>query len=424
MTPFHLRNSFANARGFCVALAATAFFSWAPLHAQSTLCPSGGQPNSGTRGDGDDIQCRVGNLLAKQQTLINTLQTKLSTCDTSKTGNHCDLLQDHLTRIQAGQSRAMHANGRLKGSDFSDLNAIRKTKCMGKSTDCASGNTGMGGATITGGETDPGVGTDLADQLDDLGHGVDKLNEIMSTPSAPMPLSSVSVKSPGFVDLYDFTTDPQYPHFLHLIQNPKADIVATFTAYIAAGVAEGARTIVEDACNQVVVALGEGGNVRAGCLPFSITAVVLDKIAELLEFTDNDTAAWDAHGAYERAENLNENLSKVDDDVSAVQGSVGDTTTLINNLQDKVNALQSNVTALQIQVANLGNTLGEKLFVTSRKQQQILQFLLEPDGGRSMPSTLLTCTGDGNNGTTACPPVTISCSQKTGQCSYSGNGKP
>lgn len=373
--------------------------SAAPLHAQNTStdsCPVGGAPSSGARGDGNDIQCRINNILSRHQTLITNLQTKLNNCNKSAPNNHCDLIQDHLNRAQAAQNRATRANGRLKGSDYSDLNTVRKAKCTGKNTDCASGN-----GTVTGGDTDSGVGSDLADQLDDASTGLDKANGLLSGPPPSSPANIASAST--FEALYDYTTDPDYPAWLHVGDDPKATIPTTFALKMAAGVAEGVEVIAEDACKQEAVVLGEGGNTSLACMALSIAAVALKSSAELVEFVDADTAAWDAHGAYKRAENINNNLGQV-------QSAVGNTQTQITNLQNQV-------TALQNQLQTLANTINEKFFVVNDTQKQLLQLLLVPDGQRTIPASLLSCTGDKST-PNPCPPVGLSCSSATGQCSF------
>src|SRR5262249_5235663 len=152
-------------------------------------------------------------------------------------------------------------------------------------SDCASGN-----GTLSGGDADPGVGQDLADQLDEIGSGLDKTNAVVSEPTPFTPSHRLTA---SFTSLYDFTTDPDYPTWLHTGDDPKAIIAATFAARLAAGVAEGIRIVAEDACNQVLVVLGEGGNVSAACVPFSVLTSALNSTAELLEFNLNDSAEWD-----------------------------------------------------------------------------------------------------------------------------------
>src|SRR5215469_1131426 len=225
-----------------VLLFVVVLFVAVPLHAQSTPtttnpCPVGGQPSSGTRGDGNDIQCRIGNLLTKHQTLTANLQTRFADkCPQGSTTPHCDLIQDHLSRATNANSRAGKANGRMKGSDFSDLNTLRKNKCSGKNSDCASGN-----GTISGGDTDATVGTDMADHLDDAANGLDKANGMLSDPPAPsasLATPSLFLVPAGFDSLYDFKTDPDYPQWLHSGEDPKVIIPTVFALISAQDVAE------------------------------------------------------------------------------------------------------------------------------------------------------------------------------------------
>jgi len=398
-----------------------------PVQAQSaptttTTCPVGGPPSSGARGDGNDIQCRIGTLLSKHQALTTNLQSRFaSKCGTNSTVKHCDLIQDHLDRAQKASGRAGNANGRMKGSDFSDLNTVRKSKCTGKNSDCASGN-----GTISGGDTDAGIGSDIADHLDDAANGLDKANGILSDP--PAPSASLRTLSPfpipaGFDTLYDFNTDPDYPQWLHAGEDPKVIIPTVFALKSADLVAEAIEKAAEDACKQEAVVLGEGGNGSLACLALTLIEVALKSEAELLEFENDDTAAWDAHGAFMRAGNIYNNLNGVEGDLSNVKATVGGTQQAVNTIQTEVQALQQQLDQakkdLQTQITNVQSDLDQRLVVSRTVQAQLLQLLLVPEGQRTIPASLLTCTGDTSTGR-PCPTIVITCSPVTGQCSFNG----
>ncbi|HEV2351285.1 MAG TPA: hypothetical protein VG028_15720 [Terriglobia bacterium] len=401
---------------FCCALLAVFYFAFSvPLRAQSTTseaCPPGGTPSTGTRGDGDDIQCRINNILNSNQTLMTTLKNKMGSC----TGPHCNLLTDSINRGMAAQSHAMKANARMKGSDYSGLNTLRKNTCAGKKTDCATGN-----GSYTGGDTDPTVGSDTADQLDSASNALDTANTNLSSEPDVAPSPSPAAAQATFQDLYDYTADSDYPAWLHTGHpDPKALVASKFALLLAAQAADGVKEVSEDACKQDAVVLGEGGNGSLACMVLSIVSVAIDASHEILEFVDNDTTAWEVHGAYERAADLNTNLGHVDSDVSSVQAAVGNTEALIANLQGQVTTLQNSVTALQTQLTSVAKQLGQKLYVTTDMNKQIIQLLLVPDGSRKVGTSLLTCNGDGS-ASAPCPPVILNCSVATGQCSFNSH---
>lgn len=393
-----------------------------PVSAQTGMtgsCPSGGQPSSGARGDGDDIQCRINNLLTSNQNLLNTMTSKASSC----VGAHCDIVMDHLNRAQKALDHGMRANGRMKGSDYADLNTLRKVKCAGKNSDCASG-----GGTNSGGESDPGVGQDMADRLDEVTHAVDKANQMMqSDPSPASPFQSLVMTSPPttFEALYDFTNttdDPEYPTWLHTgILDPSAIPAGVrFASLLAAQANELFKEVSEDACKETVVALGEGGNTSLACAVITLAARAQEALHEVIEFAAGNTMELEVDGAYQREKNLNDNLGQVDRDVAAVGVAAGNTQLEISQLQAQITQLQNSVDALKTQLSKVENNLSQKLFVNNDMSRQIIQLLLSPDGNRQVPASLLTCTGDSSTGS-PCPSIPVTCSNTTGVCSFSGH---
>lgn len=399
----------------CAVLAA--FFCCSiPTSAQTGMtesCPSNGMPSNGTRGDGDDIQCRINNVLNSNQNLVTTLQNKLSSCS----GAHCDLIMDRLKRAEAGQNRAMKANGRMKGSDYADLNVIRKEKCMGKKSDCAAGN-----GTYTGADADPTVGADVADQLDSVSNALDKANTTMQSDSenAAPRLAVLTNAQSNFKELYDYKADPDYPAWLHSGEpDPQALAGTTYALLLASEAADELHDVSEDACKETVVAVGEGGNTSLACMVLTIAARTIEAEHQLFDFIDANTTGWEAHGAYERAADLNDNLGKVDSDVAAVGVAQGNTELEISQLEGQVTLLQNSVNALKTQLSQVENNLSQKLFVTTDMDKQIMQLLLVPAGNRNVPASLLTCTGDGSS-STPCPTTDLNCST-SGVCSFNSH---
>jgi hypothetical protein len=403
-------------------LLAISLWSGNPVYAQSGMsqsCSSGGMPSSGTRGDGDDIQCRINNVLTSNQNLLNTMKSKASSC----VGAHCDLVMDHLNRAQKAADHGMRANGRMKGSDYADLNTLRKVKCTGNNKDCASG-TGVN----SGGESDPGVGQDMADRLDEVTNAVDKANQMMqSDPSPASRFQSLVMTNPPatFEALYDYTNttdDPDYPVWLHTgIFDPSAIPAGVrFASLLAAQANELFKEVSEDACKETVVALGEGGNTSLACTVVTLAARAQEALHEVIEFAAGNTMELEVDGAYQREKNLNDNLGQVDKDVAAIGVAAGNTQVAITQLQAQVTQLQSSVDALKTQLSEVENSLSQKLFVNNDMSKQIIQLLLSPDGNRRVPASLLSCTGDSSTGS-PCPSIPVTCSNTTGVCSFSAH---
>jgi hypothetical protein len=72
--------------------------------------------------------------------------------------------------------------------------------------------------------------------------------------------------------------------------------------------AEMVRDIAQDLCNQVVVALGEGGNVATGCLPVSIAYVIAHAIYAGIHFCDDDLTGNVIDASYQRLGHIHEDL--------------------------------------------------------------------------------------------------------------------
>ena len=400
-------------------LLAISLWSGNPVYAQSGMsqsCPSGGMPSSGTRGDGNDIQCRINNVLTSNQNLLNTMKSKASSC----VGAHCDMVMDHLNRAQKAADHGMRANGRMKGSDYADLNTLRKVKCTGKNSDCASGN-----GVNSGGDSDPTVGSDMADQLDEATNALDKANQMMQSdpsPADPPQGSVMTSPPPTFEDLIDFTKAMDYPTWLHtgLLDPSAIPTGVRFASLLAVQANELMREVTEDACLETVVALGEGGNTSLACTVVTIAARAQEAPHKVIEFAAGNTMELEVDGAYQREKNLNDNLGQVDKDVAAIGVAAGNTQVAITQLQAQVTQLQSSVDALKTQLSEVENSLSQKLFVNNDMNKQIIQLLLSPDGNRQVPASLLTCTGDSSTGS-PCPSIPVTCSKTTGVCSFSAH---
>lgn len=377
---------------FCGAVLVATLLSSVPSYAQKAECAAGKK-----RGDGADIQCRMDAILAKHDALIGKVKGKLDSCR----GPNCDLMQEHLKKVQAAQQRAKTQHGRVKQTEYDELNTTTKAKCKG-GKNCFTTPEDV----VVEEEPDNGQGADLADQLDDIGEGLDKSAELLDAPAgSPQALAALQAfASPasGFQPLYDYTADPDYPAWLHVGDNPKAIIPAAFAITIAAGIAEGIDRVASNFCQQDIF----GFNGSVVCSVFSVLAVALETTATLLNFNMSDATAWDAHGAYLRAKNLNDNLETVNGSVANVGSSVATVGESVGETKAAVDAVQGQVK----QVATKLDELGDVLTAVRALQNQLIQLLLNPEGRRSVPASVLTCNGS------TCPPVVLTCSG--GVCSF------
>jgi hypothetical protein len=321
---------------------------------------------------------------------------------------------DTTNRAQNAHDRAVKANGRVKGADYADLNTLRKVKCSGKNSDCAQGN----GAN-TGGDTDPTVGSDMADRLDDAANALDETNNEMQ--SSQTASTTTAADPPAtFKALYTIDSDNNFPAGIinAIDEHPLINESVRLGVLGAKLILEDVREGMEHACKQEVVVAGVGGNTSVACTPVAIAAVALENLQELVDFAAEVATDWEIHGAYLREDDLNTNLGQVDNDVLSVQASTGNTQAQITQLQAQIMALQVSMNALQTQLANTTYILSQKSNVNNDMDQQIMKLLLSPDGSRNLPASLLTCTGDSST-SSPCPSVPISCSASTGLCSFS-----
>ncbi len=396
-------------------LLAISLWSGNPVYAQSGMsqsCPSGGMPSSGTRGDGNDIQCRLNNLLTSNQNLLHTIKSNASSC----VGAHCDMVMDHLNRAQKTVDHGMRANGRMKGSDYDDLNTLRKVKCTGKNSDCASGN-----GVNTGGESDPGIGQDTADHLDEATDAMNKANTMMSESSDP-PAQPFDPSPPStFETLSSFTGAPGYSPELDSGWFSHVDSAAArFALLLADQAAQVVWGVSTDTCRQTAVAFGFGGNASIACTVFQLVARAVMATNQVFQFASGNKQGSYGWATYDRENQLNDNLGQVDRDVAAVGVAAGNTQLEIAQLQAQITQLQSSVDALKTQLSQVENNLSQKLFVNNDMNKQIIQLLLSPDGNRQVPASLLTCTGDSSTGS-PCPSVPVTCSKTTGVCSFNAH---
>lgn len=82
-------------------------------------------------------------------------------------------------------------------------------------------------------------------------------------------------------------------------------VIATHAAYL---VAELAREALLRACQQVVVILGEGGSVSAGCIATDVTFYLIKEVYDAFAICQADVDSAEIKGSYERAGHIHSDI--------------------------------------------------------------------------------------------------------------------
>lgn len=391
------RQGYVCVRRMIAGLALAGFVLLSGAHAQAQ-----GQ-GQGKKGDGDDLKLRVDRILEKHDVLLGTVKSKFEARCQSNDRN-CDVMRKTLDRAEKAQVRAKSQQRRMRGEDYGGLRSIKRAKCNGK---CSETNEVAIEEPNT--QDEEAFGAEMADELAEIEDGLDQTNALLADDAQAQAFRSFAAFSAtsstaGFQSLYDYLDDPDYPKWLHIADNPKAIIPSAFAITIAAKVAAGIHGVATNFCQQDIL----GFNGSAVCSITAVIAVALDGTATLLNFNMSDATAWDAKGAYMRAADLNHNLGVVNAGVSTVAVTVGDTATAVAVLQSHVTELQKSLSALKQQM--------EQQSAAARAvQSHLIQMLLLPEGRRTVPATILTCTGAPDD---LCPVAPVSCSDSTGLCGF------
>jgi hypothetical protein len=125
---------------------------------------------------------------------------------------------------------------------------------------------------------------------------------------------------------------------------PTGVVLAADVVYF---VAEGVKDAASDACNQVAVVLGEGGNGSLACEITDAIYVVAHAVDEGIHFCDDDLTGAVIDANYARLDYINTNLNGVDTDITHGFTSVG---TQISNSNAQVagefSALDTHISGL------------------------------------------------------------------------------
>ena len=371
-------------------------------HAQQQDC------STTTPGSGAAIQCRMGNLLAKNADVINKLQAHFQAC-TAPNGStindpRCKALQNHLNRAQNAQTRAAKAHSHTNASNYNQLtlspnyngNSNRKGGGNGgapppDTVDTNYDNTGTGA-----------IGQTISDQLDDANNALDDASSnLANTP--------VTETVPPFkpAEIYDFRRDEAFPAWLHPHLDEKVWIPALFSIKLASNALEFADQAAEKPCNEVLVVLGEGGDVPIACLPLALANAALKATVEMMEFADSDLLYWNAKGGYVNAQNA---VDVGNQTGAIVQQAAGDTA----DIKAKVDAIALYIDTTLTPDLNLINHKLDVLQQTALTNQALikeaLKLLLTPDGKKILDPSITTCVG------TSCPDPLPQCAN--GVCAF------
>jgi hypothetical protein len=353
-----------------------------PLYAQNDDCVL---PN-GRKGDGDDLKCRMGRLLATQQTFLANLKKHT---DERCTGPECGRLKKSLDKAEAKRGRAAEAHRRASSKDYEDLTV----KGNGKRKNQGGGNSGTSADQTTQAQEDEepvpdlALGADIADDLDEVIEDIDDANVALAEEqSGGQALSALdTAPSPKF--------EARYNNALWTERTGKGLAWAVFGTYRAAHLL---AEVADASCDQVVVAVGVGGNAKLACWSLFLIAQLTETAYEILQFLDSDIDSAEIEGAYERA-------GQVYDKVSELQVSSGNSDTQIGALQSDLATHDTGVRGLLTDLMAEVRANQQHLKKVMAVQRQIIRLLLQPDGKRTVDPNVLTCTGDDCPVVLACP---------------------
>lgn len=295
-----------------------------------TSVPMVSAQNCANDGSGEAIQCRMGDVLSKNGDLLSKLQTRLASCDSNEP--NCRALQRHLTRAENAQSRAMKAHGHTSTDNYNQLTLTGHYKRASNRNGGGSGNSSDTVDTSYDNSGPGSIGDTVSSNLDDASSALDDANTILENIPAATPSAWTNQKVYYFDDPDD---EPNFPAWLHPTIDEKVWIPALFSIKLAANALEVVHTIAEHACNETLVALGEGGNVSAACTPLALAIVALEATADMMEFADRDLVYWTAKGGYINAQNAvkagNEAGQIASDSEAGIEEILTNQTTIMKN---------------------------------------------------------------------------------------------
>jgi hypothetical protein len=191
--------------------------------------------------------------------------------------------RDQLTQVLDSYEQVMQATQNADG--LRQIQAAKQQLAQVTPEDAA--------AVLTNGAPDL---SGLVSAAEDLRSNVD---QAASAASGPRPESPLSLPFPGLP-----TQEPAVDAFCMLPHGPTIRLVALDAKLIAEGILKG----IERSCDEVLVVLGEGGNLEELCTPLEIIAAIAEAVFENAEFCANEDTALTVEGSFERLEHIHEDL--------------------------------------------------------------------------------------------------------------------
>jgi hypothetical protein len=179
-------------------------------------------------------------------------------------------------------------------------------------------------------------GVDMPGLLQAAGTLRDMLNERMDDST---DFGSGRTKlTPGF-------PDAQYSSLCGSVRN---DTEVLFAARLTYEVAQGIWSAASRACDEVIVVLGEGGNLSLACIPVDVVLfaarVTLDELANC----DGDIDSAETEGTYERSAHLHDDVTMVDGKVDVLDGKVDIVDAKVDVLDGKMDNLAAAIEELRV----------------------------------------------------------------------------
>lgn len=166
-----------------------------------------------------------------------------------------------------------------------------------------------------------------------------------------------------------------------------------FAAQVVLDVAKGVWSVASRACDEVIVILGEGGNVSLVCIITDAVLAAAEAVFNGFQFCDNDIDSAEIEGSYERLDHIHTDLANAQSTIIANDNT--NTTNIQNN--DNSNRVQiianDNTNTTKIinnDNANRDFVIGELRAVAC----EVIRLLNTPEGQRS--SKIASCAGQPN----------------------------
>jgi hypothetical protein len=219
---------------------------------------------------------------------------------------------------------------------------------------------------------------------------------------------------------------------------PTGVIIAADVVYF---IAEAVYELAQDACNEVLVIGGEGGNTRLLCLITDAIWVVAHAVDEGIHFCGDDLTGAVVDANYSRLDHIHNDLADVQTTANAIDTHLTNVNTQITaeftaldthltnvdtHIANEFTALDTHITneftALDTHMVSLFAALAGQLTgstdLLSADLKQVMKLELTPEGLRQIVPAILTCTVAADN----CPNVLTKCNGTGGACSWNNVG--